>query len=391
MESIGPLTIIINSTTGFCYEIYSNYNSIIGIITQNVAPQNQTYSSFGLLSTGNPVILCNTNAKILYNYSTSLDGDTGTWNTIELYDGTIFTQSFNLLSTTNYPCFSYVISSTCYFAKSSSSLGLTGTWSNFVVDSGGFLCNGSSLSILNGNPCISYIKNTIPSSELRFAYSSNVDGSGVWTLVTLDTNLNPPFPNLYQTSLRILSTGYPAIVFYNFSSLIYFYSSSTTGALGSWNSVIIDNIPISVIYIGLNGSLFILSNGNPAISYYDQTNGYLKFAYSSNPNGINGSWTTIIIDSTANVGAYSSLGLLKTGFPCISYYDLTNNRLKFAYSNNISGILGSWTIVPLDINSGVGNSFHLLSNGNPALSTIDNSTFNYLFRRMGYYNINYIT
>lgn len=67
----------------------------------------------------------------------------------------------------------------------------------------------------------------------------------------------------------------------------------------------------------------------PAISYYDATNGDLKFARSSAVDGGDGTWTTVItIDSVGNVGLDTSLAVVG-GTPAISYYDGTNGDLKF--------------------------------------------------------------
>ena len=64
----------------------------------------------------------------------------------------------------------------------------------------------------------------------------------------------------------------------------------------------------------------------PYISYYDAAKRDLKLAYS---NGI--AWFIQTVDSGGDVGQYSSLALDGAGCPHISYYDSTNGDLKYAY------------------------------------------------------------
>ena len=79
------------------------------------------------------------------------------------------------------------------------------------------------------------------------------------------------------------------------------------------------------------------------ISYYDQTNGDLKRAW------YNGNWNTQTIDSTDDVGHYTSIALDSNGSIHISYCDITNSVIKYATSD--SGNEGTWqisTIFPLE-------------------------------------------
>ena len=63
----------------------------------------------------------------------------------------------------------------------------------------------------------------------------------------------------------------------------------------------------------------------PHISYYDATNGTLKHAV------WNGSgWTIQVIDSSGNVGLFTSIAMTDDGQIRISYYDRTNGHLKYA-------------------------------------------------------------
>jgi hypothetical protein len=77
--------------------------------------------------------------------------------------------------------------------------------------------------------------------------------------------------------------------------------------------------------VGKHTSLAFGPGGQPAISYYDDSNADLKFArYNGN------SWSLTTVDSAGNVGIHTSLAFGPDGQPAISYYDGSNLDLKFA-------------------------------------------------------------
>ncbi len=84
--------------------------------------------------------------------------------------------------------------------------------------------------------------------------------------------------------------------------------------------------------------------GWPRISYYDQTNGELKYAAW---NGT--SWAIMTVDSAGDVGQYTSLALDASGYPHISYHDYTKGDLKYAAWNG-----SSWNVQTVDSAGWVG-------------------------------------
>ena len=81
-------------------------------------------------------------------------------------------------------------------------------------------------------------------------------------------------------------------------------------------------------YVGWHTSIAIGTNGNPIISYHDDTNGDLKVAACTNPTCTTSTNTTL--DSTGNVGYHTSIAIGTNGNPIISYNDYANGDLKVA-------------------------------------------------------------
>ena len=117
--------------------------------------------------------------------------------------------------------------------------------------------------------------------------------------------------------------------------------------------------------VGEYTSLALDSSGKAHISYWDGTNGDLKYATNAT-----GSWTTATIDSSGNLGQYTSIALDSSGKIHISYYDSTNEDLK--YATNVSG---SWQTTTVDSSGDVGqySSIALDSSGKAHISYYDGS------------------
>ena len=74
------------------------------------------------------------------------------------------------------------------------------------------------------------------------------------------------------------------------------------------------------------------AGGLGLISYYDTTNGDLKVAHCSDVTC--SSATLATLDSTGNVGEYTSVTIGADGLGLISYYDVGNGNLKVAHCAN---------------------------------------------------------
>ena len=222
------------------------------------------------------------------------------------------------------------------------------SWGTGIVvdanDDAGFY---PSLAVINGNPAISYNFSDPTQTFSYLGYIRALDqfgigATGAWgNRITVDTADN------FYTSLKSIN-GNPAISYVHksvpsISSLRYIRSTDSFGTTGSWvNPITVDS---SVVSVGDFNSLQLV-NGNPAISYYDRTNGDLKYIRSNDPVGTTAnSWTTpAILDSIGNVGQHTSLQVIN-GLPAISYYDVTNRDLKYVRATDINSVNYSYIAI----------------------------------------------
>lgn len=97
----------------------------------------------------------------------------------------------------------------------------------------------------------------------------------------------------------------------------------------SWNPEVIEGLhENNGMYVGYGASLAVDEQGNPHLSYMNDSNGLVKYAVKKN-----GLWHIEAIDKIAAV-AYpdrNSVALDREGHPYISYYDAGRGTLKIAH------------------------------------------------------------
>jgi hypothetical protein len=134
-----------------------------------------------------------------------------------------------------------------------------------------------------------------------------------------------------------LKNNMPFVAYYNFTSQQMKFAQLVAG---SWHTTVVDTGGTVFPDGGQNLSLAFDASGNAVISYYDASNGDLKFAR-QNGKGFD----VETIDSAGNVGAISSIALNPTtGRIEIAYFDAANGRLKLAAEGATAGAFTTTTI-----------------------------------------------
>jgi len=95
-------------------------------------------------------------------------------------------------------------------------------------------------------------------------------------------------------------------------------------------------------------------DGKPAISYQRGSSSDLKFASNSSVSG-SGSWTSVVADAgqQGGIAGTDASQAVIDGKPAISYYDQTNQDLKYARNSAVDGS-GTWTLTTVHSVDAVG-------------------------------------
>lgn len=133
------------------------------------------------------------------------------------------------------------------------------------------------------------------------------------------------------SSLACDAQGNLHLVYFNGGSLKYRKKTTTWSA-----EEIVDS---SVQNVGLYPSVTVAaSNSEPHVSYYDLTNADLKYAFR-----LGGTWTNSVVESAGDVGQGSQIRLGYNETPMIGYWAKTGWDVKFA----LKGPCG-WDVVTID-------------------------------------------
>ena len=187
----------------------------------------------------------------------------------------------------------------------------------------------------------------------------------------VDTSTGPavidPTANTGQYTSMAVVNGNPAVAYYDVTNgdLKYVRATNTNGDAIKWGT------PVTVASLNNAGQYasLVVVNGNPAIAYFDATNSDLMYVRATDANGT--AWgAPVTVASSGTVGQYASMAIVN-GNPAISYYDATNGDLIYIRATNASGT--AWGApVTVESTNTVGQYTSLvIVNGNPAIAYYD--------------------
>ena len=314
--STSHLTIMINSAidgSGTWYtEVIDSTSVAIG-------------TSITILANGCPAIayMDKTTTNLFYAVNSRPDG-LGVWtiHTVEA-TGTITSTSNNVSTTilsTGLPIIAYYHSSSATLKIAvNSAIDGSGVWTTTTIDSIGDTGRYPTIMLLsNGHPIISYASNT--ATSVKVAVSPSIDGTGSWSISTIDS-INS---NTSAISMCLLANNIPAIIYYKpvapTGSIYPFftYNSLATG-LGSWN---ITQFNLSSQHDQFC-SIGVMASGIPYINTYQPPS--IVAYYNSQITGL-GAWTESTLASptvSGTIPTSSSIITLSNGYPAIMFYNGT--------------------------------------------------------------------
>ncbi|MHC5054992.1 MAG: hypothetical protein ACYTKD_09790 [Planctomycetota bacterium] len=232
-----------------------------------------------------------------------------------------------------------------------------------VLDSAGDVGRYTSLCVVDGKPAVSYYDATY--GDLEYVLALDAQGSAWGRPVSVKTS-----DNVGQFTSLCVVDGRPAISYYDFTNGDLKFVGAVNSRGSRWGTSV--DVDSTADTVGLYTSLCVVG-AVPAISYYDLTNGNLNYVLASSSSG--SAWLTpVAVDTDDDVGAYTSLCVVN-GNPAISYHDVTNGDLKYVRADDANGL--SWSAAPIPVDStpdfvGEHTSLCVVA-GNPAISYYDDS------------------
>jgi hypothetical protein len=206
----------------------------------------------------------------------------------------------------------------------------------------------NSMVLFNDKAIITYYNST----DQDLYITSTADGTTFSRPYKIDEVGNAGF-----SSLAIDSSGRLHLAYYK-EDYGLMYATTMATNINEWTNLTIVDYGGDTNIVGKYPSIALDSNGKVHIAYYDETNTALKYATNKD-----GSWSISTIDSGLTgekPGLYTSIKVDKNDIVHISYYDSETKNLKYINLNSTN-----WMVLSLDTTGNVGefSSIYIDDNG----------------------------
>lgn len=190
----------------------------------------------------------------------------------------------------------------------------------------------------DGYPVLAYVT----SSTLKIADCANATCSSDTTITDIDADSVSTYP----VSIAVAPDTYPVVSYYHSSGGDLRVAKCTTTTCSASGTQDLD----TTNNVGRYSSLVIGMDGFPVVSYYDETNANLMVAKCGDTNCTNGAATITTLDSTGTVGRGPSITVGPTGYPIIAYTDETNGYIKLINCTTMTCASGNVITSPVNLN-----------------------------------------
>lgn len=326
-----------------------------------------SHTSLGLYYNDPRIVYYYANGKDLKYATCDTDCDqSGNWTTITVDSSGDVGQFTSLAMSENKPRVAYYDEGNkdLKYAFCDSSCTNPSNWTTVTIDSSNDVGQYTSLALDNDKPRITYFDES--SKNLKFATcDSNCGSAGNWTTITIDSS-----GDVGKFSSLAITDSKPRVVYNREDTKVlkYAYCDSSCDQAGNWSSIVVD----SSGDVGQHTSLALDDNGNPRVTYIDTSDKDLKFstcdATCSNPSN----WTSITVDSADDVGQYTSL-TLDDGKPRLAYYEEGAKDLKYALCDASCDQAGNWTTIMIDSSGDVG-TYTSVNSGDSAVTSSESNS-----------------
>jgi hypothetical protein len=224
----------------------------------------------------------------------------------------------------------------------------------------------------DGLPIISYYDQTAQALKVAHCWDRACAG-GYETITTVDDPANNV--GLY-TSIAIGAEGLPIISYWDATAHRLKVAKCADVSCATLPTITTVNNPSGNL-VGQFSSIAIGSDGRPIVSYYDATATDLVVAYCNDAACAGSNETITTVDSTNNVGQFSSIAIGTDDLPIISYFDQTATALKVAHCNDVACVGANETITTVDNAADVGrfSSIAIGADDLPIISHYDATAF----------------